>query len=293
MNKRKLVLSVIDVVLAIILVCQVAFRSKEKVQTYTINNEITKIEVNTQTEDIILTKHNANWLVNGVYPADVGLVESMIEELESIRVIDQMAKSDDENVLSKYDLQKGKAIEVRVYCEDKLVRTLAVGKNTASLYQTYLKIDNEKGVYLVAGDFQEDFLTSIDKMRSNVVWAIDSFDINEITQTNANGRFTCTYADETWAISGTDLNLSSSDVETWVNGFGTITANHWLPDDAELPGTEEFRIDLTTTDGKKLWLVINSAFDAASGMDLYYGEASECPYPFEISSYFVNKLQKK
>lgn len=293
MNKRKIILAAADLILAVVLICQVAFRTKEKVKIFTIDEEVTKLEITSSQDNIVLTKFNAMWLVNeNKYTGDVDTCDSLVDLVKSIRVIDQVAKTDNEAELSKYDLQDGKAVVVKVYNEDKLLRTVYVGKNTSSQYQNYLRIDDGKEVYLAQGNFIDDLDTTTDRVRSHIVWTVDSFDINSIKQTSEDGSvLTLSYNDGAWAIGGADINLDVTQAESWANTFSTITAIHWLSDDTVLPGQKTYSYEINCN-GKIMTLEVYTAYDVEAGYDTYFGRSSESPSPFELSSYFMGKLPR-
>ena len=293
MNKRKIILAAADLILAVVLICQIAFRTKEKVQIFTIDEDITRLEITTSTENIVLNRFNALWHVNeNKYIGDPATCESLVDLVSSIRVIDSVAKTDNEAELSKYNLQDGKAVVVKVYNGDKLLRTVYVGKNTSSQYQNYLRIDNGNEVYLAQGNFIDDFDTTTDRVRSHTVWTVDSFDITSIKQTSEDGSvLTVSFKDGAWSIGGADINLDNTKAETWAKTLSTITAIHWLPDNSVLPGKKIYEYEITCKE-KTILLDVYSAYDVEAGYDTYFGVSSESPSPFELSSYFIGKLPR-
>ncbi|MCQ2578590.1 MAG: DUF4340 domain-containing protein [Treponema sp.] len=293
MNKRKIILAAIDLILAVVLICQVAFRTKEKVKIFTIDEDITKLEISSTSEDIVLNRFNALWHVNEQkYIGDPATCEGLVDLLQSIRVIDQVAKTDSDADLAKYNLQQGKAVVVKAYNGDKLLRTIYVGKNTSSQYQNYLKIDDGKEVYLAQGNFIDEFDTTVDRVRSHTVWDIDSFDITSIKQTSADGSvLVLSYNDGTWAIGGAEINLDTIKAETWANTFSTITAIHWLADTTVITAQPMYNYEIACGN-KLITLDVYSVFDEEAGYDLYFGRSSESPSPFELSSYFIGKLPR-
>lgn len=291
MKTRKIILAALDLILAVVLIVQLASGAKDTTKMIVINDEITKVEIQTSAEIITVEKNGSTWLVNGKYEGDTGVCDAIEEAVKSVRVIDTVAKSDNEDVLAKYDLQDGKAVSVKVYTGDKLAHTYKIGKNTSAQYQTYVTIDGGKDIYLAAGDYQEDLNTTISHVRSGTVWSLDKNDISMISLQNENGLITITRNADSWAVSGAEIDIDPDQAELWASACSTITATRWITDTDQVPGSELFRIDLKVGNSNK-WIYVNNAIDAKDGLEVYFAKTSESSDVFELSSYFVNKLQK-
>ncbi|NIM17165.1 MAG: DUF4340 domain-containing protein [Candidatus Aminicenantes bacterium] len=180
MRKEFIILGVIIVVLLV----YVLFRSSDKVH-YKIprldpvkTEDIDRIEIKKSDQTIQLVKKENKWLIdpNG-YPTDKGKVDRITGAISTLTLTDLVSKSKN---YSRYDLTKEKAIQVKAYKTDEVVREFEIGKQAATYGHTFVKIKDNTNVYYARESFRNHFDVKVDDLRDKVVMKLDSNEITEV-----------------------------------------------------------------------------------------------------------------
>lgn len=180
MRKEFIILGVVIVVLLV----YVMFRSSDKVH-YDIpgldpvkTEDIDRIEIKKPDQTIQLVKKDDKWLIdpNG-YPVDKDKVERITGAISTLTLTDLVSKSKN---YSRYDLTKEKAIQVKAYKKDEVVREFEIGKPAATYGHTFVKIKDDTNVYYARESFRSHFALKMDDLRDKVVMKLDSNEITEV-----------------------------------------------------------------------------------------------------------------
>lgn len=170
---RKIVLLVAIVVLLLIYVLQVAFSHKTNVRTLYIEGEVDSVEVTRGDErlyslDKVGDKDGDEeegevlWTVDGESAQRWSArgIASAISEVKLLGVATK-GQSDDE----RYGLGEESTLVVRALSGDEVVRTLYVGKLSATGSQTYVRVDDDKTVYVAQGSLRSTFEVTADDIK--------------------------------------------------------------------------------------------------------------------------------
>lgn len=157
MNKRKIFLLVSIVVLVIIYALQLVQGAKKHAKEYTLKENPTKIEV-ARADGTVYTisrqGEDSAWILNNALPADSYAASSLVDSVSRVRVLDTVS-SDVQD--SRFGLQAGEVMVVKAFQGEKLLRTITIGKESATGLQTYAVLDSGSQVVLISGSLKEVF----------------------------------------------------------------------------------------------------------------------------------------
>jgi len=297
MKTRKLVLLIADAVLLIALILQFVLKAGDKVQTFELKEEPDTIAVTTPAESFTFVNENGTWFVGDKkYPAIESYVQTIVDALKEVKVLDKVGVANNENVISRYELGDGKNITVVASKNGKVVRSLNFGKGATASSQSYITVDDGKDIYLASGNIKNAFDRELSYFRSRAVYQLDKESISAVTMTTPDGNswtVSRNGAGEniSWAINVPDVLVDSSKATEWFNALANISTPVWH-DDADLSGSLIAKCQIKT--GNKTVTMDVYEIPAATEEDkpLYYGFSSETPYQFELASYSVQKFQK-
>ena len=164
---RKVVLLVAIVVLLLIYVLQVAFSHKTNVRTLYTEGDIDRVEV-TKAGDRLYSlvkvgdEDGEVWTVDGEAAREWSArgIASAISEVKLLGVATK-SQSDDE----RYGLGEESTLVVRALSGDEVVRTLYVGKLSTTGSQTYVRVDEDKTVYVAQGSLRSTFEVTADDIK--------------------------------------------------------------------------------------------------------------------------------
>lgn len=300
MKTRKLVLIIADLVLLAVCIIQGIVSAGDGVKTFTYDGKPDEITIVTPSETILLTKENDNWFVSdSKYPVITSTVESLIEASSSIRALDKIA-SVNENNLTKYELTDGKKISVEIKKAGKILRSFSIGKDAASSSQSYITLDKGNDIYLASGSLRNTFDTSVDALRSKVIWDFDKNTISSLGVTKADGENwslsrLVSGNSESWSFSVPDKEVDSAKAKNVLEALAYLTTSKWYDDDIK-PHNLNGELLLTAKVGHTFDTASIEIYkvDAATedGETTYFAVSSESPYVFELSSYNVEKFNK-
>ncbi|HDS15316.1 MAG TPA: DUF4340 domain-containing protein [Proteobacteria bacterium] len=142
-------------------------------------------------ERIELRREDEIWLIGAEkYRADGTRVASMLDKLKELQPVALISEKGNYQL---YELDPEKRISVALYAGDKLLRRLEIGKSSASLRQSYIRLGEDPRVYQVLGNLQSNFFTTLDDLRDKQVLSItpeQRESLNEIVlERFADGKF--------------------------------------------------------------------------------------------------------
>ncbi|MBN2707226.1 MAG: DUF4340 domain-containing protein [Deltaproteobacteria bacterium] len=122
------------------------------------------------TERIELRRDDKIWLIGAEkYRADGARVAAMLDKLKELQPVALISEKGNYQL---YELDPEKRISVSLYAGDKLLRRLEIGKSSASLRQSYVRLGEDPKVYQVLGNLQSNFFTTLDELRDKEVLTI-------------------------------------------------------------------------------------------------------------------------
>ena len=156
---RKVVLLVAIVVLLLIYVLQVAFSHKTNVRTLYTEGEIDRVEV-VKADDRLYSlakvgdEDSEVWTVDGEAAREWS-ARGIVNAISEVKLLGVATKnqSDDE----RYGLSEESALVVKALSGGEVVRTLYVGKLSTTGSQTYVRVDEDKTVYVAQGSLRSTF----------------------------------------------------------------------------------------------------------------------------------------
>jgi len=179
-KKEYAILSVVIIALGLYLF----FRNTDRT-TYTLpelpaikSQDLTKIEIGKGDQTVVLTRQGEDWFVSpGDYPADVNLVNRMLDILAELKVTALVSETRN---YDRYELDERQQIRVAAYQSDKAMRTLQIGKAAETMRHTHITLSEDPNVYHAQGNFRQDFDQSVESLRDKTILAFKSDDITEL-----------------------------------------------------------------------------------------------------------------
>lgn len=180
-KKEYAILSVVIIALGFYLF----FRNTDRT-TYTLpelpaikSQDLTKVEIGKGDLTVVLTRRNDDWFVSpGDYPADVTLVNRMLDTLAGLKVTALVSETRN---YARYELDEDKQLRVTAYQGDKALRALHIGKAAGTMRHTHITLSEDPNVYHAQGNFRQDFDQSVASLRDKSVLAFKKDEIKEFS----------------------------------------------------------------------------------------------------------------
>lgn len=298
MKTRKLVLLIADAVLLAVCILQGVFAFHDTTKYFELKDTPDEILIDTPEEKgITVTKEDGKWFVaKQKYPADENIVNSFVDAMSSIRVLDKVGTTGNDAILEKYELNDSRKTTVVVKKEGKVLRTIEIGKKAMSDTQSYITVDGGKDIYLATGNLADTFDTITSAIRSEQVMALNASEITGITVIDAeDNSWTVSRMgngdDVVWNISGAEVEVDSEKAATWFNSIANLRTKTWYGDNEKPDGTKvltlkiSYAFQTTTLDFYVLPLVEGSQQE-------YFAKCSETPYLFKVQNSVFEKYAK-
>ena len=298
MTKRKTTLIVLDIVLIFALIMQIIFLSGDGSKSFKLKETPDEIVLNNKGEEIHLFFNDDNeWVVGeNEYPTNYATVDQMLDSLIEIKAINKVGSTTKEGNLQKYELDDDHKITVTSYKEGEVLRTLDIGKNASTGSQTYITVDGKNDIYLATGGLKYAFDKNMNAVRTKIVWDIDSSEINSIEVRRPDGmQYSVSKngsgEDLEWTVQGAEIELDAEKAQSWFDTFATLTTDTWL-DENENNGDKSVATVTVSYGLNKMFIDIYETNGSTEENPLYYGICSENPYPFTLTSYTMERLNK-
>ena len=302
MKTRKLVLIIADVLLLAVCIIQLALGARDTTKYFNLKDQPDSIEIVTPSETISLYKEGDDWFVGQQkYPANISVVDSIIDALSNIRALDKVGSTSNDTVADRYDLVAGKKTTVTAKLGDKLLRSLEIGKTAVSSSQCYAALDGGKDIYLISGGINDTFDTSVAAVRTTVVLNLEAADISKVSiadyENNKNWALSRMGSgdDIAWNVSGdgseNGFELDSVKAENWLNSFAVLSTRDWYADDV-IPEGEKIISAKITCGFKDISVDFYALPKEESHAQQYFGKCSEMPYYFKVNESSVKQYQK-
>ena len=175
-TRKIILLSAIAVLLAVY-ICQLALGGKNKMLI--LEEPVDSVTITNGDVKLSISKDGENWFVEengkGKLPCQLNRANGIVNAINEIKVLGSVASGSDADK-ERYGLDHG--IYVEAYVGEKLLRTLSVGKNTATGSQCYATIDGKNAVNLVQGALRSTFEITADEIIEKEKEADDSEEKN-------------------------------------------------------------------------------------------------------------------
>lgn len=299
MKTRKIILIIADILLLAGVITQCVFMSKDGGKTFKLKETPDEIVIQNGTDNVVLSFENNEWVVGDKkYKTNMSVVDSMLDGLSSIRCLDKVSSITKPNEIEKYELDEGKKITVTARKEGTDLRTIDIGKSATTGSQCFITVDGGKEIYLATGGLRYDFDMTEADIRSKIVWDFDDAEVNAVEVMRTDGTKlgvskTGSGEDLSWSVSGADIELDTEKAQSWFDTLKSLTTSKWYDESEDLGGT---KISTTrVTYGYDTATVDIYEVPPKEGKEnaTYYGKCSETPYPFEVSLYTMENINKK
>lgn len=310
MNKsalRKTILLALIAILLVIYILQLTLTGRSNVKLLTISEEPDRIEIAQENAPLILLQKEGDaWGIGEKkYAAEPYSVEALADSLKSITVLSAVTKNAPASE-NRYGLDS--CITVTALHEGRIVRTLRIGKNTATGSQSYIQIDEKPTVYLAQGALRSTFGVTEDSLRSKRVYSLSVSDIASVTVTNTtdaqeNNSYGIVRGADVgkddaaeWtlmpSLSSVVQTLDEQKAASWVSSLASLNASAWAADGTTVEGagaTEAGSATITTADGQRHTITL---YALADDEERSLCKSSDTPYLFYLNKYAAEKFQK-
>lgn len=251
---------------------------------------------------------DGKWVVGQQeYSADVARIEKMIAEVKELKLTALISEKKNYQL---YELTPEKKTKVTLYHADQLLRELHIGKNSASLKQTYVMLKGNPKVYQAMGNLKSNFFTTIAELRDKKVLEISSeklavFD-EIILQHQVDGGDQVLHLRRVKSESSADsakTNQVPNEAAVWQQESGALVvadAVDKLFENISALQCESFIDDRQPEDFKEaVYRVVVKGGGEEFSLDLFAPEegkypavSSQEPYPFMLPSWRADKIIK-
>ena len=115
-------------------------------------SDISKLELTKDNATLTLDKVDQKWIVRpGDFPADEQKVDRI---LQAVAKLELNALASEGGHASRYGLDKGSRVQVRVWQQGDQVRSFQVGKTASTYNNTYIRLADNPAVYLAESDIR-------------------------------------------------------------------------------------------------------------------------------------------
>ena len=113
---------------------------------------------------------DGKWVVGPQkYRANATRIEKMIAEVKGLKLTALISEKGNYQL---YELTLKKKLKVTLYNAEQLLRELQIGKNSASLRQTYVMLKDDPNVYQALGNLKSNFFSTVADLRDKKVLEI-------------------------------------------------------------------------------------------------------------------------
>lgn len=306
MKPRKIVLLAACAILLCTFIVQTVMKNGDKVRNFDLSQTPDEISFVTSEGSYTLVQSGSEWTINEKdYAINSNVVESLIEAASSVKALDRLGKLSNETLSIRYELNAEKASVVTLKKDGKVLRTLTIGKTSSTGSQTYACIDDDKDVYLVAGNLHSDILKSLNDLRSKQIYSFDKEDITSISVTTyplpVSGEteeksFTVSRIgsgeNAMWTISEPNVQVNAETAASWFGSVATLTTTKWYEAN-EIPANGVHAMTVKLSAGNKnITLEIYNTYTDEGKNSTSYATTSLNPYTFLITGSNVNKFNK-
>jgi len=179
MKKEYIILVIVIAALVLYLALRKSDRTYYELPEFTefATEQISRIELKSSDSRLELIKKDEIWVVGTKeYPADDTKVADVLSLLQDLKVTELVSESAS---YVRYGISDDKKLTVKAWAGSQLERELDVGKVADTFGHTFIKLPEDKSVYLAEGNLRSKLEVSLDDVRDKQVL---TFDENEMTE---------------------------------------------------------------------------------------------------------------
>ncbi|MCK5681476.1 DUF4340 domain-containing protein [bacterium] len=171
MKKEYLLLVVVIVGLAALLVYQKKGKTNYQLPELThIDAPVNHLVLAEEGRTVELRQVDGSWVVGPVpYRADNVRAAKMVDEIINLQLVALISEKENYQL---YELNDKKCFVAKLYNDQTLLREVVIGKNSASLRQTYVMLADDPNVYQALGNLRRNFFSTIPELRDKKVLQI-------------------------------------------------------------------------------------------------------------------------
>lgn len=114
-----------------------------------------------------LRQVDGNWVVGPKsYRADNARAAKMVDEIRKLQLVALVSEKENYQL---YELNAKKRFTVKLFHGKELLREVMIGKNSASLRQTYVMLKDDRNVYQALGNLKSNLFAKISDLRDKEV----------------------------------------------------------------------------------------------------------------------------
>lgn len=284
-------------------------------------NTLTGIEITKPGQTIKLIKKDDQWLIDPFgYPVEGSVITDITNNIKDFALTELASRSKN---YALYDLGQDKAIHVKAYRNDEVVRDFELGKAASTYNHGFVKLKDDDRVFLASQVYRVNFDKPLKEFRAKQVMKLDKNEISEIAvdMIKDGTKFLFSKTVKPAPVKAPPVQTAqpaqpaqTPEAETtWTMPDGkegnTGTLDAVLAQLADLrcfdfiegKKKEDFNAPIYTVKlkGKKDYVISiyektgTGAKDAEGESEMYPAVSSENPYPFLLNSYTVDMLMKK
>ncbi len=188
--------------------------------------DVTTLSLFRKGERITLTKDKGTWKISPEnYPANDAMVKNMVKSICSLKVTALASEAKD---YSRYNLGKENKIEVILKKGDEVLRSVDVGKVASSFHHTFVRLENNPGVYHAEGNLRRLFDRGKEEIRDKTVLTV-SGKVTELTAIQGKKRQVLRRVEKMRDRGSMEKEKTKkvvkSPASTWVNSLGKRAKN--------------------------------------------------------------------
>lgn len=295
MKKRKIILLCLIAILTVVYVLQLAFSGKTQVKDFYLeDNPDAIIITNSNKDTTTLVKDGDNWFINDKkFPADINSVNGILSDIKNIRSLGVVSHDSKD---SRYGFDSASAIEVTLKKEGKELRTVKIGKVSATGQQSYILLDASKDVLLASGNLTSNVSKSVEDLRDKNVYSVNVSDILKVDVTNNKEKYQLAKTGEPaiWTLSSinnaaTEVKVDTEKVNNWISNLTNLRVQSFADDNVSLPTEALANVSITTNQGKDIVVSVYTSTEE----EKYLVKSSQIPYLFYVNSYTGEKYIKE
>lgn len=177
MKKEYIILVIIIIALVLYLALRKPDRTYYELPEFAeiASEQISRILLKSPDSGLELVKKDDKWVVGTEeYPADDTKVEDILSLLQDLKVSELVSESAS---YVRYGISDDKKITVKAWAGTRLAREFDVGKTADTYGHTFIKLPEDKSVYLAEGKFRQNIEVSLDDIRDKKVLIFDENDM--------------------------------------------------------------------------------------------------------------------
>lgn len=187
-------------------------------------SKISKITLDSSKGSVVLTRKAGGWVINEeAYPGDEASIKRVSDIVGNLTLTTLISESKN---YDRYDLGPERAITIKAWEGDTLVREFDVGKAASSHRHTFVRLAGDQRVYHAQESFRSRVEGNADTFRDKTVLSFETDQIEQvqISKQDAQGVFIReknSEADSAKASDGDAPEMEAAD-SIWRNAAGEI-----------------------------------------------------------------------